>query len=380
MRIFIFVFAILIFCNSCNREKSIKMDKVLHIDLIPAKIDTEGRLSEVVKSIRLIPLETKPECFIESVSRVFFGKKYIIFTTRGSKCDLMVFDTQGNFIRKIGRQGKGPGEYNHIREFSVLEDEEEIYVNNGLSGDIIAYSFDGSFIKKIDAIPFSGQAIQISPVITAYSCYLDYRIKIVNSSSGDTIRHLPQSSNPEYSPPFLKGSSHSGFFYTAYGQDTIWIIETDTLYPAVTMDFGEGHISFNDWTKERANWGNATPGKIIHTGYVIYLPGYYHFSYELTDNGGYHHYYHVLLNEITSEAVHLIHGEGSDDILFAGAVDFRCSTPGGELVAVVGANDLIDALPDIEANRAFIYDKELLEDIRGLSIENNEVLVIMKLK
>jgi len=48
-------------------------------------------------------------------------KNHILVSTEG-KSELLHFDMDGGFINKIGNTGKGPGEYQDIREMTAFED------------------------------------------------------------------------------------------------------------------------------------------------------------------------------------------------------------------------------------------------------------------
>src|SRR5690606_23985860 len=46
-------------------------------------------------------------------------------------------------LTKIGREGKGPGEYLKLSDFIVDEENAEIWVLDGVSGKVLRYSFEG---------------------------------------------------------------------------------------------------------------------------------------------------------------------------------------------------------------------------------------------
>jgi hypothetical protein len=64
-------------------------------------------LSEIADSMRIIPLETRPECLI-SQATYYLTNKYILART---KTAILQFDMQGRFIRILANRGEGPGEY-----------------------------------------------------------------------------------------------------------------------------------------------------------------------------------------------------------------------------------------------------------------------------
>lgn len=60
---------------------------------------------------------------------------------------VFVFNTEGKFLFKLGRHGKGPGEY--VNPVSVASDKNRIVIYDGSKLALIFYRLDGKFIKEI---------------------------------------------------------------------------------------------------------------------------------------------------------------------------------------------------------------------------------------
>jgi hypothetical protein len=71
-----------------------------------------------------------------------------ILDSRKSK-GVFMFDLEGNYIRRIGVVGKGPGEYPFPEDFEVDEENKEILVFNGTVRKIFRYNFEGDFLGEI---------------------------------------------------------------------------------------------------------------------------------------------------------------------------------------------------------------------------------------
>jgi len=106
-------------------------------------------LDEIFKEILILPLETSDSCFIGKITKVKKTKDYIFILAKNSGentgTDLLVFKTNGDFIRKVGRNGKGPGEYTNIQDFCVAEGNGGIFVLD--LDKIIEYDIQGKFVK-----------------------------------------------------------------------------------------------------------------------------------------------------------------------------------------------------------------------------------------
>ena len=115
---------LIISCNikkDKNSEISSTHTNKNFIEINIDRLDTEKKISfsSVFKSYKLIPLETSENCLIGRIDelKVFDDTLYVL--DRNIAKALFVFDNKGRFIRKIGRLGKGPGEYIIPRSFTI---------------------------------------------------------------------------------------------------------------------------------------------------------------------------------------------------------------------------------------------------------------------
>lgn len=61
---------------------------------------------------------------------------------------MRLFDKGGSFIREIGQEGQGPGEYAMLTDFTVDEERKEVYINDVLK--IVVYDYEGNFKRNIN--------------------------------------------------------------------------------------------------------------------------------------------------------------------------------------------------------------------------------------
>ena len=114
-----FVLLFLISCQPAHQQKEQK--DIIRLAMDPAHLPPIARLSEIAKSIRIVPLETNPGCLIGSTSHLYVGKNSILVSTSGGENKLMHFTSEGKFLNKIGGVGKGPGEYSDVNDMSDFE-------------------------------------------------------------------------------------------------------------------------------------------------------------------------------------------------------------------------------------------------------------------
>ena len=245
---------------------------------------------------------------------------------------------------------------------------------------IIKFSFDGSFIKEINY----GKGLFYAKVLDynriAFNSYNNYEVKIVNTQSKDTVPYIKSDNKGRILMKQFTGDPRTGFFYTALGRDTIWKIETESMQPQITFDFGSGHFPAEEYLNSIMSPDGYPPGKLSIGGNTFFGAGYYHFSLLREDMDNEYTYCHVMINEKTKLSYHLDQSIDSDDILFCTSTDFRTVAYNGEWVSVVGAYELIDALPQIKANKEFKYPDNLIEQISMMTNDDNPVLVLYNIK
>ncbi len=103
------------------------------------------RFSEIFYNIEYIALETPSNAVIGNNPIFEATQKHIIVKDRNN---CFVFDRKsGEFIRKIGKQGRGPNEYEHTRGF--IDPVKEIVIFSGWGSELIEYDFSGNFLRSI---------------------------------------------------------------------------------------------------------------------------------------------------------------------------------------------------------------------------------------
>lgn len=101
-------------------------------------------LSEIADTIEYLQLKTPKGIIITSIRQVIVSDESIFIISRGIPYQ---FHRDGNFIRQIGKSGKGPGEYFNISGIAFSEKKREISLFDS-QYRIFYYREDGTFIRS----------------------------------------------------------------------------------------------------------------------------------------------------------------------------------------------------------------------------------------
>ena len=99
--------------------------------------------SSLFSKAGIIVLEDTDESLLGKVDKleVCDNNLYVLEKGRG----LFLFNKQGKFIKMIGRQGKGPGEYIDPDDISIDRENKKIYVLDSQTQNVLKYSGNGTF-------------------------------------------------------------------------------------------------------------------------------------------------------------------------------------------------------------------------------------------
>jgi len=128
------------FCKSKGRK-----DPIIVID-IEDNVNNMKRicLSQFSDNIRYVALESNPNFLLSMLLYEFDISDNYILCYDGRKCAL--YDIEGHFIRPIGSEGRGPGEYTGISALFLRNGK--IYIHDFYTDDILEYKEDGVFLKR----------------------------------------------------------------------------------------------------------------------------------------------------------------------------------------------------------------------------------------
>jgi len=222
--------------------------------MLPYYIEVEKNLRKV-KAIPLsalgsrleyVPLETSPISIISSIDNVFITDSLIFVSDSDQR--LLAFDISGRYIRQIGTNGRGPGEYQTVENFIVDNKHKKIYLLTFRRVNV--YDFNGNFIREIkldfpssEIIIDDNENLILHPFSSAqpkneevYSWYFydemgNEKLKIKN-----TIKRTKGGITIPYSPLYMyNGIPH----FMEFGVDTLYTYSDNLRTPYAVLNLGK---------------------------------------------------------------------------------------------------------------------------------------------
>jgi len=374
---------------SCGKEKS---SSIKVIDFTPGfkNIDTKMYLSDIAKDINYVILETTSETLIGEISLLKIeNDKILIYDKKVNQ--ILLFSTQGKFLKKIGNVGKGPGEYTRVQDI-ILDEKRNKIIILAYDWTLKEYNLEGEYISQFPIkYPFWMIRVLNDDEII---CYLPYPSTIL--SNGYSLSLLSEQGK-EKQLFMQRDVSHAnechvgpGFVNYLY-HDTVCIWESyfDTIYgvtgdhkmtPRWTFKHTNEHCSVEQQQLEKCDFENTYGfNQFVETKKYFFFSGYYHrrglkLLYDKT-NGKYHEvvYNHKILN-------HGFHNDIDGGIPFwpAGAINDTClySVVDADRFLSLAENDYNKTIPAKNLEKQQIL-KQICSQISPMS---NPILVLVTIK
>lgn len=130
---------------SCVQKKDNAFVENVDLD----SLMSNKRDSSFIQQVQYLPLESNENSMIArlDVIKKEGDKIFILDKTLGT---VFIFNDKGDFVSKINRKGKGPGEYLYLKDFFVVNNTIHLLDSNGL---FHIYDMDGKFLNDIK-LPF----------------------------------------------------------------------------------------------------------------------------------------------------------------------------------------------------------------------------------
>lgn len=223
-------------CHTYNKDENV-------ITVEANKIQDIIKVSALFDSIKYVPLETNDSSLFKNIDKLCIDScgNIFILDIEGTNAVYM-FGKEGQFKRRIGNLGRGPGEYNEISDLNLYQDTIlEIYDSG--QDKIIQYDTSGKMIHEIYNIEAgSAQFFHVGDTLGFYRS---------NGKNAFNLTILVNDKKYSYfKQDYLELRSKGNYFHTDGKHiyctdnynDTLYLIKDAKVYPFLYIDFQKNKL------------------------------------------------------------------------------------------------------------------------------------------
>lgn len=206
-------------------------------------------MESIFESVEAIPLDSKNVPLIGKAGKLLLQNN-LFYIQDELNHTILTFDTKGNFIRILDKNGKGPGEYLRINDFDLNEFDHTIDLLEQ-TGMVNQYTHDGQFVNRY-FLPGEIKAVHnfvnlTRDIVVFYNCLTDHRLFYYSRSKNAIIR---KEFNQTRSPITISGSPFTRIngkvcFYEGFSNQR-YILDTNGIYDDYKIDLGEYNLFYKD--------------------------------------------------------------------------------------------------------------------------------------
>lgn len=303
---------IALFLLSCSKEKN---SSEYHIKVPVTKVQ-QAKTSDFISDFKAVKLEFTDNSMLHSVRKIIRHNNLLyILDTFGAKC-VLVYDMSGNFIRKIGSFGRGPGQFTLPQDFLIDKNTNEIEII--ANKKIIYFSPEGKHLRQI-TLEFSG--INFRKIGKEYFIAIigpeDFKVVCTDENGKIKKRFLPTNNNYESGVAFncFMPQESNELLFRPRDRDTIYSVSSTSAVPHAIVDFGNYKLKLDEFLKldrsQKAKYykGGANENQCIINNYLENNQ-YIQVVYNMSGS-----YYYYIQNKFSGNFVHFKKNDLEDDII-----------------------------------------------------------------
>jgi len=388
------VIIVLIFLNGNKTE--VAKQPLLYFDLYSAaQNDSTFYLSDFAKSIEYVKLDVSDSVYISDIREIDMTDEFIFILEKNFK--LYKYDRNGNFIKRIGNNGEGPGEYIAPLSFALFPQKELIAVMDYTQQRIIIYSFSGKFIRQFKALSFSSKIANLNrkyiATITPFPEFAgnDNFGLTVYDFSGKTVSRMLNRGYETSKKGFDENTMPTEgriFFRNIDDTLTYWEAELDTVYKIIDKNTIIPKVALINNRKNNSHRAGKIIENSLWIGKVTETKRYFFVTPCIFNNS----IKHIILDKVTGKGYNMNINNINDKLEieagFINNVDGGwpvCPvrvTSGGEIVSFFYGFELKDIINELYLNKIDIKDSQKALQFKTIvnnaKIDDNPVLMIIK--
>ncbi len=243
--ILVFIGFLLFTCNQGKDDTN--SEKILQYNVCDWEVESVIPI-KIIKEIRFLALETNKDNLIGNIDKIVAFKENIYILDTKYRKDILVFDRQGKYIKKIGNFGRGFGEFIRLTDFNIDGEKNNLVVLDSQMHKLLFYDLTSGFCVQEFKLDFWAHnfIIQDEKTFIFYSkaqrSKENYLIAKLNLNNKNCKWFIEQDEyDTRISPRFSMFQSENNYF-TSYFKDIVYRITDNGIEPFVKFDFGQQKI------------------------------------------------------------------------------------------------------------------------------------------
>jgi hypothetical protein len=247
-----------------------------------------GKFSDKLILTKVVPLETTNDFLISQSPEIqIFENVYYVFDHNQES--IILFNSNGKFIRKLGKKGKGPAEYINLNDFQIINKNKIAILS---SRKIIYYDSTFTFLKSID-IKSNDKNVYLFPLrfreynekYYLWQCTSGYdqnkdqtKYLMYSWKDGNIIKGFFPITEKVPETQRISLSQNRILINTLFESNIIYAIDNDSLSPSYIIDFGRFTIT-DKILKTNTRKQIVESGFCYNIGNVFETNDYLYFTY-----------------------------------------------------------------------------------------------------
>lgn len=206
--------------------------------------------SEIMSEFRFVKLETNHLSLVGRIEQIEVYNERIYVLDTYKTMSILMFSSDGKFIKKIEARGAGPGEFITPHSF-YIDKKGFLYLLDMISSRLLKYNLDNlDFVEEITIPIRSPLGFHVIPDVELYFYYCrPYSLKgiadkqiLVADKKGNiknSFMDTPPSNLPLYGNPNNFYTLNSKIYICPYFSNKIYQISQDSLIPHYNLSFGK---------------------------------------------------------------------------------------------------------------------------------------------
>lgn len=254
---FIVLVSLSFILSSCNVKKE-KGESVSRIQVEMSSSPAVTRLSDIVKS-SLILLPTSDSLIIDEINRIHRSADYIYVSDVSS---VYQFTHNGEFVKRLSKQGEGPDEYLNISDFFV-DKEKNIWILSRTAKKLYQYSTENKLLKCINLDIWAQNMYPLADDILLYtgneSNLANMQLHLLDIATGTIKKSYKAIKEKQAEYLHVKGNnvfrkiSDKECCFSQLFNDTIYQVTPDSMSVVYSFDWSGHNIPESFYDKAFSN-------------------------------------------------------------------------------------------------------------------------------